>query len=597
MQVRESEPLTVPRPAAPMSNHTTGMSGKREVDLYVRTYSTLLRSSGPVAVDALVPAHLNIESSLHAGATSPLPDMSAFMYSTLRLPPEIVGVRTILLGQSHSVFVNGGYADLDQWELVSAPGRRRRWHYDGKETLAVFVGSSSDLDDLIPTIVAWQIEWNKLHARIRDDEQLAARLAEDTAVGTHVSPEESEAIAEALGIARHDWARLQLAWGGEFWPNLQRIARSKRDLQLHMLGGTYLGYTRSTRRWWRPVAAIMATNTLANRPVYFISSNTHSIVNILTGTARRRRDELIRFVEESRHPELLPELRKLQAGEVRASWDNFLYFAARLYYHANPDARAARDREEEERGVITLDTDSVIDVGVQIIDLAKLHTDDLDPRIRAITGVPKTDAIIININYPLGMAAYHILSQVAANIEDICGVYILGKAATLNARIGDVMISDTVYDEHSGNTYWFANCFSSMDLAPFLVYGSTLDRQRALTVRGTYLQNRGYLDFYYRENYTVVEMEAGPYLSALYEDTYLTRHPSNESVNMSQIPIDLGIIHYASDTPYTRAQTLGARGMSYYGMDSTYASTIAILRRVLDRAARAEEAGARSLHR
>ena len=28
-------------------------------------------------------------------------------------------------------------------------------------------------------------------------------------------------------------------------------------------------------------------------------------------------------------------------------------------------------------------------------------------------------------------------------------------------------------------------------------------------------------------------------------------------------------------------QTLGARGLSYYGMDSTYASTIAILRRVL----------------
>ena len=43
------------------------------------------------------------------------------------------------------------------------------------------------------------------------------------------------------------------------------------------------------------------------------------------------------------------------------------------------------------------------------------------------------------------------------------------------------------------------------------------------------------------------------------------------------------MIHYASDTPYTRAQTLGARGMSYYGMDSTYASTLAILRRVFER--------------
>jgi hypothetical protein len=167
-------------------------------------------------------------------------------------------------------------------------------------------------------------------------------------------------------------------------------------------------------------------------------------------------------------------------------------------------------------------------------------------------------------------------------VPNLRGVYVLGKAATLNARIGDVMISDVVYDEHSGNTYSIANAFSSMDLAPFLLYGSTLDHQRAVTVKGTYLQNRGYLDFYYRENYTVVEMEAGPFLSALYEDAFLTRHPQDENVNLSQVEVDLGIIHYASDTPYSHAHTLGARGLSYYGMDSTYAATLAIVRRVFE---------------
>jgi hypothetical protein len=145
------------------------------------------------------------------------------------------------------------------------------------------------------------------------------------------------------------------------------------------------------------------------------------------------------------------------------------------------------------------------------------------------------------------------------------------------------MISGVVYDEHSGNTYWFENCFSYADLAPYLVYGAALDNQKAVTVKGTFLQNEGYLDFFYRENYTVVEMEAGPYLNALYEDMNLRRYPSGEAINLQThrpgTP-DLGIIHYASDTPYTRAQTLGARGLDYYGMDSTYASTIAILRRI-----------------
>ncbi len=170
--------------------------------------------------------------------------------------------------------------------------------------------------------------------------------------------------------------------------------------------------------------------------------------------------------------------------------------------------------------------------------------------------------------------------------DDLQGVYVLGKAATLNGRIGDVMLANVVYDEHSGNTFWFDNCFSYDDIAPLLVFGAALDNQRAVTVKGTYLQNEGYLDFYYRENFTVVEMEAGPYLNAIHEETSLSRYPSDEALNMRFAHpghLDLGIIHYASDTPYTRAQTLGARGMSFFGMDSTYASTIAILRRVFER--------------
>lgn len=557
-------------------------AGKREVDLYVRTYMTLLRSSGPIAVDALVQAHINSGSSLHAGATDATPDMSAFMYSTLRLPPEIISVRRILLGQSRSIFARNGYADLESWSSVSAPGRRRRWHYDGDQTLAVYVGSTSDLDDLIPTIVAWQIEWNKLHILARHNEQLKAHIAEAVSDASPASAA-SEAVREGLGIDPNDWQRLSLAWGADFWPNLQHMATQKRDIDLQMLGGTYLGYARSTAHWWAPVERLLVRRELTDRPLYFVSSNTHSIANVLSGTARRRRERLVAFIEQSQHPDLLPELRQLQSGGSKASWDNFLYYAARIYYKLHPDERAARDREEEQRGITTLETESVLDVGVQVIELNKLDPADLDPRIAATDGsLPDSDAIIINVNYPLGLAAYHIFTQLAVATERLRGVYILGKAATLNARIGDVMISDSVYDEHSGNTYWFHNRFSSADLDPFLVYGSALDHQRAVTVKGTYLQNRGYLDFYYRENYTVVEMEAGPYLSALYEDTFMTHHPQDQNVNLTDIPVDVGIIHYASDTPYTRAQTLGARGLSYYGMDSTYASTLAILNRVFE---------------
>src|SRR5262249_36377485 len=143
------------------------------------------------------------------------------------------------------------------------------------------------------------------------------------------------------------------------------------------------------------------------------------------------------------------------------------------------------------------------DVGTQIIDVARLLAGDLDPRLADLaSSIGGSDAVILNIDYPLGMGAYHILRQVAEVVDNLCGVYVLGKAATLNGDIGDVLIADIVRDEHTGNTYSFDNAFGYADVVPFLERGSVLDNQRAVTVKGTFLQNREYLDLFYRESYT-----------------------------------------------------------------------------------------------
>ena len=218
-----------------------------------------------------------------------------------------------------------------------------------------------------------------------------------------------------------------------------------------------------------------------------------------------------------------------------------------------------------------------------MIELAKLDPAGLDSRLGPIDGerLANTPGVIVNIEYPLGLAAYNILREITTAHDTLRGVYVLGKAATLNADVGDVLISGVIHDEHSGSTYWLDNAFSFDDIAPYLVFGSGLDNQRAVTVKSTFLQNRNYLDFYYREAYTVVEMEAGPFCNAVYEIADADRYPQGEAVNFAKLPIDLGIIHYASDTPYSQARTLGARGLSYYGLDSTYASSVAIMRRIL----------------
>lgn len=563
---------------------------QREVELYVRTYTTLLESSGAVSVSSFEPAHLTAAPSLHAGATEPQPDMNAMMYSLQRLPASVMQIRHFVLGQSAIAFERAGYADFTSWTLQTAPARRRKWHYDGAETLAALIASSSDLDDMIPTIVALQIELTKIHRILRASPE-AISLIEGFANGEAEDEPLVNRVGELMLMSDHDWKRLRGIWGAKTWPNLLELSRQRKRWDVRMLGASYLGYNRATRQWWSPVQAAIAEMGLLERPVYFVSSNTHSLVNTLAGTAMRRKEQLTRYIRDSMHGELLPELEALEAGTSRSSWENLLYFAARSYF-AEPgkeEERRIRNAEEDAAGIRHFSSTGAIDVGTQIIDLQQLDVGSLDPRLLhpGERFVPEnTDAIIVNINYPLGLAAYHIMSQIAMSTEQIRGIYILGKAATLNGRIGDVMIANVVFDEHSGNTYWLDNCFSYADLAPYLIYGAALDNQKAVTVKGTYLQNQGYLDFYYRESYTVVEMEAGPYLNAIYEDLFLDRYPQDEAINLAQHSngkLDLGIIHYASDTPYTRAQTLGARGMSYYGLDSTYASTLAIVRRIFEK--------------
>jgi hypothetical protein len=96
------------------------------------------------------------------------------------------------------------------------------------------------------------------------------------------------------------------------------------------------------------------------------------------------------------------------------------------------------------------------------------------------------------------------------------------------------------------------------------------------------LQNKDFVAVFYQEGYTDIEMETGPYLSGLYENIYPKRYPVNEIVNLFiNVPHDIGVIHYASDTPYSRRQSLLSKSLSYFGVDATYASSIAILQRIL----------------
>ncbi len=558
-------------------------SASEEIELYQRTYYSLLRSSGQIQIKSLIETHAGMDSSLHIDARESYPDMAAFVYCTLRLPDCIKSVRLVVLGQSEEVFVKNGLGDVQSWQEVSAAGRRRKMYYDGHDTLAVFIASASDIDDLIPILTAYEIEWNKLNALLVSTGTVN-RLEEYARRGEGLTDGETEALARDLQITLTDLATLENIWGNKLIPNLRAIAAGRKHFALRLLSGSLIDYRKATQRWWHNIAQ-HAGDRIAGRPVYFVSSNTHSLANLVSGYARQHERELIDYISEIQHQDLLREYQAIRSEEVKSSKENYLYYVLKKYCADPENAAAYRDKEciEAESGITYVASDRYLDVDAQVIELNRLIPERLDPRLNHthLERLRQSDAIIFNIDYPLGLAAYQILSDVIQNVDQVKAVYSMGKAATLNGRIGDVIIPNVVYDEHSQNTYLFNNAFSARDVEPFLVYGSVLDNQKAISVKGTFLQNRRFMELFYREGYTDIEMEAGPYLSAIYEMSYPRRYPSNEIVRLYQADIDVGFLHYATDTPYSKGRNLGAVHPSYFGMDPTYATALAILQRII----------------
>jgi hypothetical protein len=555
---------------------TVPRTASEEIELYLRTIYSLLRTTTEVQIRTLEEVHAGMNSSLHPNARSQAPDMSAFIYSLLRLPASISEVRTVILGQNLAVFRKHGFQNVESWEEISSSARRRRGFYDRHGTLAYFIASRTDIDDVIPTLTAFQIEWNKMNLLLQS---LPSRFEWNK---VNSNSKEFDSLRQAMQTSTEDLERLSTVWGDLFIPSLQCIATQKCAFQVRLLDGSLAEYWRSTRLWWENIEHDCPA--VLERPLYFVSSNTHSIANLLSGEAFLQQDELLHFLARPENNLLKEEWEDIRERRVPSSMENFLYYLLKKYQQSEEGKqRSAR----EQASIDTCDIQNVrsqhtFHVDAQIIDLACIDVEHIDPRLQGedLSYLKDSDALILNIDYPLGLAAYNILAKVAEHASPILGVYSMGKAATLNGVIGDVMIPNVVHDEQSQNTYLFQNAFSGADVSPYLIYGTVLDNQKTVSVLGTFLQNAKIMDVFYREGYTDIEMEAGPYLSAVFEMYRPRRHPVNEILNLYGLPFDLGILHYASDTPLSKGKNLGAGALSYFGMDSTYATSIAILKRI-----------------
>ncbi len=443
--------------------------------------------------------------------------------------------------------------------------------------------SISDVDDILPSLVVFQIEWNKMHALLA-----ASSLGPELAQGRQPASGADEQIRQLLRINEEDWQLIHRGWGTDWDAKLRAIASEPKGMRITLIKGGFSEYRRIVQQWWTELSQHFEETLLEFRPIYLTSSNMTAFSDLLCGFVPAQRDAILEFALDTKLDGFEDRWRRARDDRDEQGMADLLYHATRDYLKGSEPAARRYAEMEAEAGILNFSRRQTLDLPAQVIDLRTLPPERMDPRLRVrkIEALRESRAMIVNIEYPLGFAAYHVFSQIAASARKILGVYILGKAATMSARIGDIMIPNEVFDLHSKNTIYFKNCFSLKDFQELTRNVAVLDRQKALTVRGTFLQNKTMMQEYHQEHFNSVEMEAGPYLCAVYEHLYPERYPMSATLNLdneAETLYDLGLIYYASDTPYHRRESLLSRSMGISGVESVYACSAAVLRKIFSR--------------
>lgn len=327
------------------------------------------------------------------------------------------------------------------------------------------------------------------------------------------------------------------------------LASELKEFKIRLLAGTWVNFAKTAQSWWQTTAKRVKDKfDLSRQPLVFISSNNHSLINLSDGFCLKQKKEILNQFQEKKEEK-----------------PYFLYFASQFVFETDKRLWQKKLAHEKKLGIIRIPSQTNLHLETQIIP-GKLISRKLK------------DLIVINIEYPLGFAAFHLLEEILENTQQMKGAYILGKASALNTKIGDILIPKIVFDEHSQNTYMINNSFNNNFPYQFKS-GSVLDNQKLVSVLGTLLENKNLFESYSQKEFNIVEMEAGPYLGAITQAVYPKSLPQKTVVDLHQIPFDLGLIYYSSDNPYILSQTLG-KTLGLAGIEATYLSTQAIIDRI-----------------
>lgn len=515
-------------------------SSDLNVRQHIKAYYSKLLSGQEFCISDIELTYRQMSPSIHRKLSTDDVDVDVLNYCLNRLPPQIYFTKNIVIAQNRQILLNNGY-DVNSWIKVESNSRRRKSFYSPTlATIAFVIASDADIDDLINILIATEIELNKIKNKLKAGDDM-----------------------------------------GENYQSVLEVIKVRSSFYLKLINYLPENYSALAINWWQELQQKTLIFGLEETPVYFVSSNLHSLLNITGGYVTAHQPEIYEYLQ-LKYPDLYKQYQEILRNPSIIRKEDFFYYVSNLYFKNNSSALLKKQTWEKNINIKNINLNHDLDCNAQLIPISTLASSEfIDPSlvIKDKSKLANSKAVIINIDYPLGYAAYLILSEILKTLNKIVGIYIVGKAAILQGEVGDVQVPNIVFDERLNNVISFDNTFNT-NIPKTSKNFSVLNNQKAVSVQGVILENKSQIDNYLKTNFNIIEMESGSYLSAIAQKyNFNGEFPHNQVCKLSNLPFDLGIINYASDNPLSA--NLGQGELAMKGIEPTYASLLAIVQRII----------------
>lgn len=534
---------------------------------HIENFEILVRHGairGVYLIDEFLDAFRAMRPSLHRYCNeSALVDVDALIYCTARLPEGIHALREFLVQAD----VPDKLPTMAGVQRVKTPARRRSTFLIGDDIVIVVAREGvTELLDLVTLLTSYAIEAHKIRELLKGTPLLAdIQRYLDGPFDIAVQNRLTARLAFQLGSTDDAMVRLDEHWRGELLRRVLYLTEHPPSLVVRLHRDYSIEASIERARAWSE-HLFQETAASAEHEVHILSSNLQSCLNLLSSYPRKEQAAIWAWAaEQSVH-------RDLYGGEPTS---NLVYLALADWLAAHPDKAAERRAWDEQHGLRNLEDTFHVGVGAQAFDLARIHFDQLDPRLKLDRQrITSERPLLLNVDYAFGEQAGIVVEQLFRRFNGrVASFSIMGKAGTVVGDRGGVMLPNYLLREGSRDVYDlpFGNFLGREDFHD-LELGEVYADGPMLTVLGTILQNDEMLKRY-RDEWRILglEMEGIPYVRAMHQCRKLGYLREN---------LRVGVGYWASDAPLRAGETLSHES-ALQGLTAVYAINVAILNNLL----------------